>query len=80
MPPKPCQLNKECLESYACSAPMAVMEGAIYSPYVELSFGAAKTITGQDPERLILTVGNQSQPNANLAAITSFSYGLIISK
>lgn len=75
MPPKPCQLNKECLESYACSAPMAVMEGAIYSPYVELSFGAAATITGQDPERLILTVGNQSQPNANLAAITSFSYG-----
>jgi hypothetical protein len=68
--PKPCNVNEECIKKFACSTPSTPIEGAIYAPYVEMGFGSLQKET-----KIVLTVGNNSAPTGNLAAITSFEYG-----
>ena len=55
----------DCLSTYKCGELNDPPAGAIYSPYVKLSFGSVS-----------ITVGNNSAPPDNMAAITSFQYGL----
>lgn len=54
----------DCSADYTCGAINQPPAGAIYAPYVTISFG----------DRTV-TVGNASAPPENSAAITSFSYG-----
>jgi hypothetical protein len=68
--PKPCNINEEILARFACGTPSTPIEGAIYAPYVEMGFGSLQKET-----KIILTVGNDSAPTGNLAAITSFECG-----
>ena len=69
-PVDPCSIDTSALKLFTCPTPEAPQPGAIYSPYVEMRFGSA------DPQgQVVLTVGNNSAPTGNLAAITSFTYG-----
>lgn len=58
--------NVSCLSTYSCSSPAAPENEAILAPFVELIFGGGSQI---------LTVGNQSSPPVNRAAISSLEYG-----
>ena len=59
-----CQVD--CLSTYSCNAQViGAYDGAIFEPWVELTFGKNMSITG----------GNKSSPPNNLATIRSFSYG-----
>jgi hypothetical protein len=68
--PKPCSVNEDCLKKFSCSNPSTPIEGAVYAPYVEMAFGSLREET-----KTVLTVGNNSAPTNNLAAILSFEYG-----
>jgi hypothetical protein len=60
-----CTLPLEA-SNYSCDGkPKTPPEGAVYTPYVRLEFGDGNVLTG----------GNNSSPDTNLAAITSFEYG-----
>ena len=54
----------DCLSTYKCGSLNSPPEGAIYAPYVRISFGNKS-----------ITVGNKSAPPDNAASITSFQYG-----
>jgi hypothetical protein len=58
-----CRLG-ECIK-YTCIPPKGPPDGAVYAPYVKMTFAGDK----------IITVGNQSSPATNLSIITSFNYG-----
>jgi hypothetical protein len=68
--PKPCAVSEDCLKKFSCSNPSTPIEGAVYAPYVEMAFGSLREET-----KTVLTVGNNSAPTNNLAAILSFEYG-----
>ena len=55
-----------CLSEYDCKGEQHPIEGAVYTPYVELTVGG----------KVVLMSGNRSSPEvANHAAIQSFQYG-----
>ena len=60
----PC--NIDCLSTYSCGDPIEVTPGAIYAPYVKLTMQGGA----------VITVGNNSAPGNNMAAITSMTYGI----
>lgn len=72
LPKTPCNISQDCLKFFSCSPLEAPEQGLIFSPYVEMAFGE---IAGG--RSIFLGVGNNSAPTANLAAIKSFSYGLL---
>ena len=60
--------SHECISQYSCNPPDEPLEGAIFSPFVEL------TINDE-----LITVSNDSMPrNPNKAVIKSFQYGLSV--
>jgi hypothetical protein len=62
----------DCISEYSCQASAGLFtpeEGAVYTPFVQLTFDTKSGI----PQ--IITVGNQSSPDMNYAAIKSFEYG-----
>jgi hypothetical protein len=54
----------ECLAEYGCDDVKNPIDGAIFSPFVRLYLGST-----------FITNGNESSPNSNHAAISSFEYG-----
>ena len=57
-----------CLSTYTNSSPNIITDGAVFAPYVMVSF------TTPDGEKQI-TVGNNSSPSSNQAVISKFQYG-----
>jgi hypothetical protein len=70
LPQNPCSVNPDCIKYFACKPLEAPEPGLIFTPYVAMAFG------GTVNKAVLLSVGNNSSPSANLAAIKSFSYGL----
>lgn len=60
----PCKLSEICLKG-SCKNERRLYDGAVMTPYVKLTFA-----DGQ-----VITIGNKSAPNINLATISSFTYG-----
>lgn len=59
-----CSITETCLK-YSCNNQRPIYDGAIYTPYVKMIFAGGQ----------VITIGNNSAPNINLAAISSFTYG-----